>query len=454
MIDLLLARGADVHAATNDGRTALAYCAQRLGIEHAELRGSDAGADADAASSAALVVVDRLLAAGARTMGRLRSVGFSAYDFATYGADGDARPSALARRLVTAAAAEGPAAVAAIDESRRIGALHRALRHRLQPAHTRGAELVNAAVARGEDGNGRAAIEQFRLVATELTAEFAGVARGTMLDAETVRTNPLARTWAGIEARALPAVLTRTWRRAADVTAEELGQLRLLFADAAADVHCAAPAATLLCRAPRGFGGQSAGYVARGSHQVYLQNVQNPLQLTYACAIPGAEALDAIAALQRDVVELGAGSGYWGALLRARGVDVVLYDRDPPTEAGANAFFASQFAAVEKGGAEMAAVHSARALLLVWPFSEEQWETTVVDGGKRSCEHGWDEAALLAYEGDTIVHVGVLGEEPGCVVTTSWGAKKELRRAWRLERSVAVPQWAGNDDCLTIWRRR
>ena len=396
-------------------------------------------------------MVESLLAAGARTMGRLRSVGFSAYDFATYVG---APESALARRLVAAAAAEGAAAVASIDESRRIRALHRVLRERLQPAHMRGAELVNAAVARGEDGNGRAAIAQFRLVATELAAEFGGVARGTLLDAETVRTNPLARTWAAIEARALPGVLTRTWRRPADVSEEELGQLRLLFADPASDVHSAAPTAALLCPAPRGFGGQSAGFVARGSHQVYLQNVQNPLQLTYSCAIPGEEALDAIAALQRDVVELGAGSGYWGALLRARGVDVVLYDLDPPTEEGANAFFASQFAAVQKGGAETAAAHPTRALLLVWPFSEEQWETTVVDGGKRSCEHGWDEAALRAYEGDTVIHVGVLGEEPGSVVTTSWGAKKELHRAWRLSRSVAVPQWAGNDDCLTIWRRR
>ena len=59
-------------------------------------------------------------------------------------------------------------------------------------------------------------------------------------------------------------------------------------------------------------------FVAANTYADYLSNVQHPLQHTYACAVPSEDALAALSNLDAPIVELGAGSGYWGALLRNR----------------------------------------------------------------------------------------------------------------------------------------
>ena len=60
----------------------------------------------------------------------------------------------------------------------------------------------------------------------------------------------------------------------------------------------------------------------------------------YGFAVPTDAALDAIVACStRGVLELGAGTGHWAALLARRGLDVVAYDVAPPPSP-ANAWFA------------------------------------------------------------------------------------------------------------------
>jgi hypothetical protein len=80
--------------------------------------------------------------------------------------------------------------------------------------------------------------------------------------------------------------------------------------------------------------------------------VGSVLPHSFAFAVPSEAALSAIEALKRPIVEVGAGkfllisivwdirmtscfvctgTGYWTALMRRRGVDVVAYDRYPPT---------------------------------------------------------------------------------------------------------------------------
>ena len=61
----------------------------------------------------------------------------------------------------------------------------------------------------------------------------------------------------------------------------------------------------------------------------YDELVRDPLSLAYSHAIPTDEALDTIAE-HAPLVELGAGTGYWAALLRLRGCDVAAYDIAPP----------------------------------------------------------------------------------------------------------------------------
>eukprot|EP00282_Hemiselmis_andersenii_P023432 CAMPEP_0172000054 /NCGR_PEP_ID=MMETSP1041-20130122/2105_1 /TAXON_ID=464988 /ORGANISM="Hemiselmis andersenii, Strain CCMP439" /LENGTH=243 /DNA_ID=CAMNT_0012653549 /DNA_START=94 /DNA_END=822 /DNA_ORIENTATION=+ len=157
----------------------------------------------------------------------------------------------------------------------------------------------------------------------------------------------------------------------------------------------------------------------------YIDNVISPLKRIYSWAIPTVAALRAIQkASPSGLCEVGAGTGYWGMLLSGIGVDVVAYDRRPVDarvvwDAGQRASAArgelntqhtlsldigyagndesqrgesslhvtanaAAFSTVQEGGADAAALHPERTLMLCWPPSE--------DGG------GVDEARFLARD--------------------------------------------------------
>ncbi|MEV0331880.1 hypothetical protein [Nocardia sp. NPDC050717] len=79
--------------------------------------------------------------------------------------------------------------------------------------------------------------------------------------------------------------------------------------------------------------GDGAGTARMG----YAQTV---LQETYAYAIPSPGTLDWMVDVAggRAICEVGAGRGYWAAMLADRGVEVAAYDSEPP-EAAANPSF-------------------------------------------------------------------------------------------------------------------
>lgn len=173
-----------------------------------------------------------------------------------------------------------------------------------------------------------------------------------------------------------------------------------------------------------------------------LQLVQKPLQNSFSSAVPCKAALDAIATVaQGGVVELGAGSGYWAALLHEKGVDVLCYDIEPPTIACKNRFFAAQFFRVRHGGPNVLCKRSIaqRTLLLIWPWCKDM-------GGLPP----YDAAALRMYRGDTVVHVGDL-QHPG--ITTSREAVDVLEQYFTLAREVDIPHWPHSRDMLSIWHR-
>ena len=66
--------------------------------------------------------------------------------------------------------------------------------------------------------------------------------------------------------------------------------------------------------------------------------VVEPLTRSVGFGVPNEAAL-ALVAKYGPLVEVGAGTGYWAALLRARGVDVDAYDVQPPTDEMNNDFF-------------------------------------------------------------------------------------------------------------------
>jgi SAM-dependent methyltransferase len=152
----------------------------------------------------------------------------------------------------------------------------------------------------------------------------------------------------------------------------------------------------------------------------------------WSFAVPSDEALSWLLQLG-PLVEVGAGTGYWAALLAARGADVVACDLRRPRgqyrqEVGA-------YHPVENlDAAEAAAAHPERALLLVWPPYDEDMAVR----------------ALEAYRGPVVAYIGE--SDGGCTGDEAFHAALDAH--WFEAHCVSIPQWWGVHDRLYIFRRR
>lgn len=165
----------------------------------------------------------------------------------------------------------------------------------------------------------------------------------------------------------------------------------------------------------------------------------------YAWAVPTDEALDELAK-HAPLVEMGAGTGYWASLLRARGVDVIAYDKTPVGNPELPNPWHSEreglplgakivpFTEVLCGAPAVLAQRADRSLFLCWPpYSDPM---------------AYD--SLMAWEGKTLVLVaegtgGATADEP------FWERLDEL---FECVAHVRLPQWPGLHDVMTVWRRR
>lgn len=157
------------------------------------------------------------------------------------------------------------------------------------------------------------------------------------------------------------------------------------------------------------------------------------LVTTHSWAVPTKQAIDQIVKHSpAGVVEIGAGTGYWARLLRARGLFVQAYDEAPHDNAQAK----GKWSPVEKGGPEKAALWPSLTLLLCWP----PYNTPMAF------------ECLVAYKGDTLVYVG---EGPG-MATGDAAFHEELEDHWiELEDEyVSIPRWTGIRDGLFVYRRK
>lgn len=162
---------------------------------------------------------------------------------------------------------------------------------------------------------------------------------------------------------------------------------------------------------------------------------RDQLRARTSFAIPTDEAL-LLLARQAPLIELGAGTGYWAALLRARGVDILAYDR-APADGGENNHWHSghpPFSEVRRGGVEVLAQHPGRSLFLCWPPYRSPMAYQ----------------ALRAYAGQTLIYIGE--GEHGCTATP--GFFRLLVRDWKQVASLSLPNWPGIHDRLSVWRRQ
>ena len=227
------------------------------------------------------------------------------------------------------------------------------------------------------------------------------------------------------------------------------------------------------------------------SSVLYARLVVATTRRVFSWAVPTREALDLV---ERHagvyVLEMGAGTGFWTALLRARGnvrqIDAV--DLAPCDGYEHNGHHAVQwqigqakksanpppFARVTRGTPEDVlgfGTERPSALFLCWPPRERNDGENVDDKDKTPEEA--DRMAIRAlerFDGDAVLYVGeaplyspsinIHGKAIGSTRSSPRGATAgpafhaALHKEWRQVESVPLPNWPGASDSLTVWRRR
>jgi hypothetical protein len=163
-----------------------------------------------------------------------------------------------------------------------------------------------------------------------------------------------------------------------------------------------------------------------------LDGRRRELAARFSWAIPTEAALGLVGD-HGPLLEVGAGTGYWAALLRARGIDVQATDLEP---AGSTYHRDSQVWTEVTRSSAVEAVRAwpDRTLFLCWPPPDDD-------------AAGY--AAVRAYAGDTVVYVGGGADGP----TGTARLQRELDLNWTVTDELALPSWPGIPDRLTVWRR-
>lgn len=150
-------------------------------------------------------------------------------------------------------------------------------------------------------------------------------------------------------------------------------------------------------------------------------------------SIPGAEAVAALLALG-PMVEVGAGTGYWSALLHAAGADIVATDPTSQGDVGYG-FQAGAHHRVEDTDAITAAARwPERAIFCSWPTRDDDWAA--------------DMAAGLAPGRKMALIV-----EPANGRTATPRLYDILRTDYRPLRMIALPQFPTYRDALLLVER-
>lgn len=166
--------------------------------------------------------------------------------------------------------------------------------------------------------------------------------------------------------------------------------------------------------------------LTRGSYEARTLATQ-----LWSWAVPNDEALVTI---QRyaPIVEIGAGRGYWAAMLRSRGVDVKAYDSHPVPNYYNKV--GEAYTAVHRGRARCAKRFAGHALFLCWPVYDDRMAAD----------------CLSRFKGDVVIYVGE--GHGGCTGDDRF--HEMLSAQFECIEQVDIPKWEGIHDWLTVWKRK
>jgi len=206
--------------------------------------------------------------------------------------------------------------------------------------------------------------------------------------------------------------------------------------------------------------------------ETFSRILLGPLK-TISYAIPSPENLQVIGQYA-PLVEVGAGTGYWSAILQQQGVDITAYDSTPPVEekeGERNLYFERTFTNVQKADCQSLFPNSGSAnnhtLLMVWPNNPDN-----IDNAKqfhspklppiwdRACVQQFVQAGgttlILVAEREVNIHVLPNHERNPTQPDSGLCASRALQQwllsdDWELVHQMNVPNWFYKDD-LTVWK--
>jgi hypothetical protein len=152
----------------------------------------------------------------------------------------------------------------------------------------------------------------------------------------------------------------------------------------------------------------------------------------YAWAVPTNEAIQEIVRYS-PIIEIGAGTGYWAALIQQAGAKILAFDRHPP-DAGKNKYRHDKtYMNVQRGSYGKLRKYPDYTLFLCWP----PYATRMA----HDC--------LSTYRGNIFLYVGEM--DGGCNGDDQFW--RLVDQEWSLFRSFNIPQWAGIHDDFCVFKR-
>ena len=158
---------------------------------------------------------------------------------------------------------------------------------------------------------------------------------------------------------------------------------------------------------------------------------RDQLVTKYAWSIPTNPVIGLLSSLFGQIVEIGAGTGYWASLLQQCGAQVVPFDKHPQHNPYRHH---PHWVPVYEGTEEVLSKFGPRwTLLLGWPPYEDSM-----------AEH-----TLAAFRGKHLIYIGE--DRWGCCATHEFF--QQLDQSWTRLHVYELPQWSGIHDQVEVWER-
>lgn len=153
-------------------------------------------------------------------------------------------------------------------------------------------------------------------------------------------------------------------------------------------------------------------------------------------ALPSQEALATIARHSRNIIEVGAGSGFWAHQLRRVGVDVIATDLHTALN-NYRQKIGAHSPVIRMSAIEAIKAYPDRDVLAIWPCYRRNWLEKAIDHMKPG--------QLLLYVGEG---------RGGCTATDGFFRKTSHPRVFDTVEEHYLAQWPGIHDNLIVFRKK